>query len=135
MSDEQAEVLPVNENNENEDFILQIFVSALPTGFSKNDTINNMLNSLQYVFKYTRKAEPRSLAFSEILDRALYSNSSNNSLIIAFQKLLLHTQEINLCSEDLISFAINSLEENCNDSSNDNNMQETNENDKDYEEN
>ncbi|CAG8721781.1 4893_t:CDS:2 [Cetraspora pellucida] len=47
--------------------------------------------ALQYVSKYVSKAEPRSLAFSKILDRAFHSNSPDNPSIIAFQKLLLYT--------------------------------------------
>ncbi|CAG8769227.1 29021_t:CDS:2, partial [Racocetra persica] len=47
--------------------------------------------ALQYISKYASKAESRSLAFSEILDRALQNSNPDNLSIMAFQKLLLHT--------------------------------------------
>jgi ATP-dependent DNA helicase PIF1 len=47
--------------------------------------------ALQYVSKYASKAEPRSLAYSEVLDKALRNNRPNDPGIKAFQKLLIHT--------------------------------------------
>ena len=35
--------------------------------------------ALQYVSKYASKAEPRSLAFSEVLDKALHNDKPNDS--------------------------------------------------------
>jgi hypothetical protein len=47
--------------------------------------------ALQYVLKYAGKAEPRSLAFSEVLDKALRNDKPNDPAVKAFQKLLIHT--------------------------------------------
>ena len=47
--------------------------------------------ALQYVSKYASKAEPRSLAFSEVLDKTLRNDKPNDPGIKAFQKLLIHT--------------------------------------------
>ena len=47
--------------------------------------------ALQYVSKYVSKAEPRSLAFSEVLDQALCNDNPDNPGIKVFQKLLIHT--------------------------------------------
>ena len=45
----------------------------------------------QYVSKYASEAEPRSLALSEVLYRALRSDNPNDPAVKAFQKLLIHT--------------------------------------------
>ena len=47
--------------------------------------------AIQYVSKYASKAEPRSLAFSEVLDKALRNDKPNDPGIRAIQKLLIHT--------------------------------------------
>ncbi len=47
--------------------------------------------ALQYISKYASKAEPRSLAFSEVLDKTLRNDKPNDPGIKAFQKLLIHT--------------------------------------------
>ena len=46
--------------------------------------------ALQYVSKYASKAEPRSLAFSGILDQALRNNNPDDPSIKTFQRLLTH---------------------------------------------
>ncbi|PKC00549.1 hypothetical protein RhiirA5_458745 [Rhizophagus irregularis] len=45
----------------------------------------------QYVSKYASEAEPRSLALSEVLYKALRSDNPNDPAVKAFQKLLIHT--------------------------------------------
>ncbi|CAB4412465.1 unnamed protein product [Rhizophagus irregularis] len=47
--------------------------------------------ALQYVSKYASKAEPRSVAYSEVLDKALRSDNPDDPGVKAFQKLLIHT--------------------------------------------
>ncbi|CAG8629728.1 15490_t:CDS:2, partial [Racocetra persica] len=47
--------------------------------------------ALQYISKYASKAEPRSEAFSQILDRILNNSNATNRLLAPVQKLLLHS--------------------------------------------
>jgi hypothetical protein len=47
--------------------------------------------ALQYVAKYASKAEPRSSAFSDILDRILSESQPEDTLLAPVQKLLLHS--------------------------------------------
>jgi hypothetical protein len=47
--------------------------------------------ALQYVAKYASKAEPRSLVFSDILDRILSESQPEDTLLAPVQKLLLHS--------------------------------------------
>ncbi|PKK67779.1 hypothetical protein RhiirC2_663004 [Rhizophagus irregularis] len=53
--------------------------------------ILSMNAALQYVSKYASKSEPRSAAFSEILNKILENSNSNDSVLAAFQGLLLQT--------------------------------------------
>src|SRR6266498_4649053 len=47
--------------------------------------------ALQYISKYTTKAEPRSAAFSEILNQILSDSNPNDRLLTPVQKLLVHS--------------------------------------------
>ncbi|GBC15565.1 ATP-dependent DNA helicase PIF1 [Rhizophagus irregularis DAOM 181602=DAOM 197198] len=53
--------------------------------------ILSMNTALQYVSKYASKSEPRSAAFSEILNKILNENAPDASSLPVFQGLLLHT--------------------------------------------
>ncbi|CAG8622461.1 21469_t:CDS:2 [Cetraspora pellucida] len=53
--------------------------------------ILNMNATIQYISKYTSKSEPRSAAFSDILNRILNNSRPGDSSLGVFQKLLLHT--------------------------------------------
>ncbi|CAG8802972.1 2782_t:CDS:2, partial [Cetraspora pellucida] len=46
--------------------------------------------ALQYISKYTSKAEPRSTAFSDILNHILCNSRPEDSSLVAIQRLLLH---------------------------------------------
>lgn len=47
--------------------------------------------ALQYISKYASKAEPRSVAFSDILDGILQNGDEDDTSVKCFQRLLLHT--------------------------------------------
>lgn len=47
--------------------------------------------ALQYICKYTSKAEPRSLPFSDLLNQILHNSDPNDPSITSIQRLLLHT--------------------------------------------
>ena len=47
--------------------------------------------ALQYISKYASKAEPRSTAFSEILNQILSESSLDDLILTSVQKLLLHS--------------------------------------------
>ena len=47
--------------------------------------------ALQYVTKYASKSEPRSAAFSDIMNRILSESQSEDSSLSSVQKLLLHS--------------------------------------------
>lgn len=47
--------------------------------------------ALQYISKYASKAEPRSVAFSDILNQILNESQPEDPLLTSVQKLLLHS--------------------------------------------
>ena len=53
--------------------------------------ILNMNTALQYISKHASKSEPRSAAFSEILNKILKNRSPDDSALAAIQGLLLQT--------------------------------------------
>ncbi|CAG8502458.1 12012_t:CDS:2, partial [Cetraspora pellucida] len=55
---------------------------------ARNDPIHA---ALQYIAKYASKAEPRSTAFSEILNQILRDSRSDDPILAPVQKLLLHS--------------------------------------------
>src|SRR4051812_42853896 len=47
--------------------------------------------ALKYISKYASKSEPRSAAFSDMLNKILDNSNPNDSALTAFQSLLLQT--------------------------------------------
>jgi hypothetical protein len=63
-------------------------------GWRANVDLKPILNvyvALQYISKYATKAEPRSAAFSEILNKILSNSNPDDPLLTPVQKLLIHS--------------------------------------------
>jgi hypothetical protein len=68
----------------NSTFLCEVFVFLAFNNYSITANCCIMA-ALQYVSKYASKAEPRSISFSEVLDKALRNDKPNESGVKASQ--------------------------------------------------